>query len=420
MHAAWNTAQILAPLCTFAALEQSGNVTLAERWDTLAGRSRFAEPDRFIARVIDNIEAILNLPALSNRPQRTTRLLADLNNIRQSSGTPTMSQVIRGLKISFADADYPMGGFRICDKLFFEGYPPVHAASQIGALTVFPEESNQADGTATLTFADHDALVGGVGSVLSGHFATKGSKREIAGKFTNNNRLTLDYLRSLLHFQMECYALIGAGENGPGFLACGAANGFPHVIMGRPRGARSLLDWSNTPRTPPQRLQMAYRVVDRLGRLHHTGFVHRDLKPDNILVDESENAILCDFGFSYPAGRKKPGPPLLVQGTPGYMAPETYTGDARQIDFTSDIFSLGCVLFGLATAQDAFSYTMSEVTIEYRHPEKVAERLPQMLESIGWPPEANRFMTKLVSLCLIKEPHRRPQNVEELMKGFHA
>ncbi len=93
--------------------------------------------------------------------------------------------------------------------------------------------------------------------------------------------------------------------------------------------------------------RIARQVADALGYAHRYGVVHRDIKPDNILLDTSGHVLVSDFGIAKAAQEASSASHLttegMVVGTPQYMSPEQATGDL--VDARSDIYSLGILLY---------------------------------------------------------------------------
>lgn len=89
--------------------------------------------------------------------------------------------------------------------------------------------------------------------------------------------------------------------------------------------------------------------------MHSKGIAHRDMKPQNILLDKNYNIKLVDFGFACPlTGRDNSGTQKTMVGTPGYMAPEIHCGvpyQAKQVD----IFALGIILFIMRAGAPPFA-----------------------------------------------------------------
>ena len=109
-------------------------------------------------------------------------------------------------------------------------------------------------------------------------------------------------------------------------------------------------------------LRIAREVADALAYAHGRGVVHRDVKPENILI-QSGHALLADFGIAR-ATPPASGGSLTVTGTtlgtPAYMSPEQFAG-SRDLDARSDIYSLGCVLYEMLAGQPPFTGATADV-----------------------------------------------------------
>ncbi|CAD8119266.1 unnamed protein product [Paramecium sonneborni] len=101
--------------------------------------------------------------------------------------------------------------------------------------------------------------------------------------------------------------------------------------------------------------------------IHEQGLLHRDIKPDNIMIDKNLNIKLIDFGLA-----TKQGSPLCIQkcGTPGYIAPEIINSNKPQYNNKSDIFSLGVVFYKLITSQDLFQQSQLD-NLQYCYNENI-------------------------------------------------
>ena len=133
----------------------------------------------------------------------------------------------------------------------------------------------------------------------------------------------------------------GIGDDGRPFFAMEFISGMPLDEYSRSRG----LD-------PAARLELLAKVCDAVQHAHDKGVIHRDLKPGNILVDESGQPKVLDFGVAHvtaadlltTAGRTQAGQLL---GTLSYMSPEQIAGDPAGLDGRSDVYTLGVILFEL-------------------------------------------------------------------------
>ncbi len=94
-------------------------------------------------------------------------------------------------------------------------------------------------------------------------------------------------------------------------------------------------------------------LLDALGHAHARGVIHRDLKPDNILLTE-RGAVLTDFGVAFTAERAADAREEAFAGTPNYMSPEQVTGDLKALGPWSDLYALGCLAHTLITGAPPF------------------------------------------------------------------
>ncbi len=163
---------------------------------------------------------------------------------------------------------------------------------------------------------------------------------------------------------------------------------------------------------PAWALYLLSQMVDALGAVWRAGLVHRDIKPDNILVGPNGNGKLIDFGLAksdaIQAQQEKAGPELA--GTAAYLAPEQ-AKDASTVDHRADIYSLGVTLYEALTGRLPFE-GRNRVQIIFQHlnsppvpPNQRAEGIPQLVSD-------------LCLWMLAKSPDDRPQNYEELRQAF--
>jgi serine/threonine-protein kinase len=168
-------------------------------------------------------------------------------------------------------------------------------------------------------------------------------------------------------------------------------------------------------------LAVATPLADALATAHRQGVVHRDLKPANIMVSDEGRVKVLDFGL---ARLEEPGTvssasttaDMLsregqIVGTFAYMSPEQAQG--WRLDHRSDIFSLGIILFEMATGRRPFQGVSKLdvlVAITREQPQAASDLNAEI------PPEFDR----LVARCLEKDPDRRPQTAREVCNELHA
>ena len=127
-------------------------------------------------------------------------------------------------------------------------------------------------------------------------------------------------------------------------------------------------------------------VSEALGHAHEKGLVHRDVKPDNILLDQSGNAHVADFGLALKVDFSNKQTEFT--GTPAYMSPEQAGGVGNLVDKRSDIFSLGVVFYELLCGQRPFQGSNiaeiidSVIKADFILPSKIRPNIPQAIEQI--------------------------------------
>jgi TolB-like protein/Tfp pilus assembly protein PilF len=158
-------------------------------------------------------------------------------------------------------------------------------------------------------------------------------------------------------------------------------------------------------------LSVASQVAAAIAAAHEQGVVHRDLKPGNIKITPSGTAKVLDFGLAKAtdAGTQDPGNATtqlgVVIGTPAYMSPEQAAGDP--VDYRSDIWSLGLVLYEMLTGAFAFQgNTRRDVLHSILH-----EQPPRLRH---FRRDVPRRLERMVLQMMQKDPARRPANVREL------
>lgn len=172
-------------------------------------------------------------------------------------------------------------------------------------------------------------------------------------------------------------------------------------------------------------LNVAAQIADGLAKAHEAGIVHRDLKPKNVMLTRDGIAKILDFGASKlarsvvdpeaPTGillRENEGmtEPGVILGTVEYMSPEQAAG--RQVDFRSDQFSLGSLIYAILTGKRPF------------HRDTPVQTLSQIIETEPTPvthlnPNVPRSVQAVIERCLMKDPQKRYDSTVELSETLH-
>lgn len=182
---------------------------------------------------------------------------------------------------------------------------------------------------------------------------------------------------------------------------------------------RQLLDSGSLPMR--KIIAIAVQIAEGLAKAHEAGIIHRDLKPENLIISPDAVKIL-DFGLaklgldepnqgqtlSSESSSTRPG---VLLGTFKYMSPEQASG--QNLDFRSDQFSLGTVLYEMVTGKHPFqkaSLPQTLVAIAQEEPVAIGLMNPEVPPPFGW----------VVERCLAKEPEERYFSTRDLVRDLHA
>ncbi|HET8946368.1 MAG TPA: serine/threonine-protein kinase [Candidatus Polarisedimenticolia bacterium] len=206
-------------------------------------------------------------------------------------------------------------------------------------------------------------------------------------------------------------------------------------VMKYVRGAR-LDDWIAADRDRPAALRLFVKVCDAVAFAHAHGVVHRDLKPQNIMVGEFGEALVMDWGVAKrlaagagPTAAGDDAPTLRIDdpapvampvggrpaatrdgslvGTPAWMAPEQARGDLAAVDSRTDVYALGAILYALLGRRPPFGSAPAEETIR-----KVIESEPPALRSID--PSIPRPLQAIAAKAMAKRSGERYRTAADL------
>jgi len=196
----------------------------------------------------------------------------------------------------------------------------------------------------------------------------------------------------------------------------------PYLAMERVDGQtlRKLL--ANGPLPTRKLLELATQIAEGLAKAHGAGIVHRDLKPENVMVTKDGKVKILDFGLARPMTTASEGedgeamPPTgtvpgVAVGTASYMSPEQASG--RSLDFRSDQFALGSILYEMTTGKMAFqekTWVDTMAAILNDEPEPAARANPRALVPLVW----------IIERCLAKDPGDRYSATDDLSRELRA
>src|SRR5690349_17740047 len=195
----------------------------------------------------------------------------------------------------------------------------------------------------------------------------------------------------------------------------GEADGARYIAMEYVEGQTLAAKINGHPLEVSEIVEIGNQIADALVAAHSKGITHRDIKPQNIMLNERDQVKVLDFGLakvarptdqaaSSAANALAKTAPGMVMGTVPYMSPEQSLG--REVDHRSDLFSLGVVLYEMATGRLPFVGASTNGTLD-----KILHAEPEAISrtSENAPAELERIVRK----CLEKERERRYQSAHD-------
>jgi serine/threonine-protein kinase len=179
------------------------------------------------------------------------------------------------------------------------------------------------------------------------------------------------------------------------------------------RSLRSVVH-REAPLSPQRTLAIAMQIAESLSDAHAHDLVHRDLKPDNVMLQNRgrlrDFVRVLDFGIAKLRDDSRPTMAAMTQagdmlGTPQYMAPEQIKGEA--VDGRVDVYALGCIIYELVTARQPFeATTVMQMLSKHLLEAPIAPSVRR--PDLAIPPEIDR----LVLTAMMKDPRARPQTMD--------
>lgn len=163
--------------------------------------------------------------------------------------------------------------------------------------------------------------------------------------------------------------------------------------------------------TIEQTVEMCIRVCEPVTAAHRNGVLHRDIKPNNILVDSNNMPHMIDFGLSTSMGALQTGSSGTSRvGTPAFMSPEQAQGDISKVGEASDQYSLGVLLYWMLTRQIPFSGKTPEIFKKIIEHKFVAPKEHR--------PEIDQRLNAICLKALAKDPKDRYASVQEFQEDL--
>ncbi|MFJ5863193.1 serine/threonine-protein kinase [Streptomyces parvus] len=242
---------------------------------------------------------------------------------------------------------------------------------------------------------------GGMGTVWRAHDKLVG--REVAVKEPRVPEHVGESGRNSVHARMQREALAAARIAHPSVVTIHDVvfeDGRPWIVMELVHG-QSLGDrLQEGTLDPREAARIGLAVLDALTAAHAKDVLHRDVKPDNILLGTGDRVVLTDFGIAYVEGEQRLTETGAFVGSPEYISPERVLG--RQPGPASDLWSLGVVLYAAVEGVSPFRRSHTLATLQ-----AVLETEPQALS-----PQRSGGLAPLVTQLLRKDPAQRPPAAE--------
>jgi eukaryotic-like serine/threonine-protein kinase len=251
---------------------------------------------------------------------------------------------------------------------------------------------------------------GGMGVVYKAR--QLGLKRLVAIKMI----LSGDYAAAgdLARFRLEAEAV--AKLQHPGIVqvyAIDEVDGKPYFCLEFVNGGSLQKKLSGNPQPPRQAAQLVEKLAEAMAYAHHHHIVHRDLKPANVLLTETGDPKVADFGLAKRLDEQQESQTQSgsILGTPSYMAPEQAHGRTRDVGTAGDIYSLGAILYEALVGRPPFKGETVLDTLEMvRSQEPVA---PSRLQ-----PKIPRDLETICLKCLQKDPNHRYHSADALAEDL--
>jgi serine/threonine-protein kinase len=183
-------------------------------------------------------------------------------------------------------------------------------------------------------------------------------------------------------------------------------------VEGQTLRAKTVVAIHESPLQIKQSIEIGIQIADGLAAAHEKGIVHRDVKPENIMIQKDGRVRIMDFGLAKLKSASRLTKVGVTVGTTGYMSPEQVQG--LESDHRSDIFSLGVILYEMFAGQSPFKGA-HETAINY----EIVNVDPEPISAVK--PEITPELDGIVLECMAKDVAERSQSAAEVAKDLrHA
>ena len=214
---------------------------------------------------------------------------------------------------------------------------------------------------------------------------------------------------SLARFEREARA--AAKIHHPGIvklLGVGQHEGHPYLVMDFVEGETLGVLLEREQLTAHRIAEIIRRVARAISHAHDAGIIHRDIKPQNIMIDTQGRPSIMDFGLARDtSARRQLTQTGQIMGTPAYMAPEQADNSVGEHGPWTDVYAMGAVLYRALTGQTVFEASSPSALIMM-----ILRDEPEPLRNID--PTINPDLETIALKCLEKSPHRRYRAATEV------
>jgi tRNA A-37 threonylcarbamoyl transferase component Bud32 len=227
------------------------------------------------------------------------------------------------------------------------------------------------------------------------------------------NREVADDSDQLERFRREARAVAQLSHpNVVGVIDAGEDGGHPYIVFEFIEGETLKQRVRRVGRLPiPEAVAYAIEIARALGAAHARHIVHRDVKPQNVLIDQEGTAKVTDFGIARSLEEEGLTDDGRVLGTTDYVSPEQALG--KSVSGQSDLYSLGIVLYEMLTGELPFS-AETQVGVAMKH---VSEQLPDLRSKR---PEASAALAAIVDTATAKHVEERYADDQELIADLET